>query len=79
MLRTSLAVFMEDHKLRIPLDPVAPSLSDTLPASEHVENPIPPGWEPGQPPNLAPGAWLKWVQELETAPELCRWPRLPGG
>lgn len=31
MLRMSLAVFMEDHKLRIPLDPVAPSLSDTLP------------------------------------------------
>lgn len=66
MLFTSLAVFMGDHKLRDPPAPVALSLSDTLPASENVENPIPPGWEPGQPPNSAPGGQLNLTQwELE--------------
>lgn len=66
MLCTSLVVFMEDHKLRIPAAPVAPSLKDTLPASEYMENSIPPDWEPGQPPDSAPSGWLNLTQwELE--------------
>lgn len=63
MLCTSLAVFMEDHKMRMPPAPVAPPLSDTPPASEHVENPIPPDLES---PNSSPSGRLNLTQwELE--------------
>lgn len=51
MLCATLAVFMEDDMLRMPPALAAPFLSDTIPASDHMENPIPPGQEPGQPPN----------------------------
>lgn len=69
MLCTSLAV-LKDHRLRSPPATVAPSLGDTLPTREHMENPIPPDWKPGQPP--LGSQWAAEPDSVGAGARLCR-------